>query len=608
MNRTLAASAATVPLAVLVHPPITLYFANQTEFAGSAFEVLGPFLVAFFVATGLLWVVLGCLGPARRASARWWLLVVAILAAVQSSFLAQDLGLLTGARLEAGTPRGAILDITVIGGVFVLLMAARARLSEHVGFATAALLAWLGGSSLLLAASSAKAEASLLSYDDRFAALTTASASTNVFHVMFDSFQADTFASMAEAEPALATRLDGFTFFEDQAAYGQWTTLNFTPMWAGEGFFDRPLDGPNGDRRMRELVKASHPRVLAERGIHVALVTPDRQLCTDGAASCLTALESVAWRLRTQPSGPLSMSADSLFVGDLALYRLAPSPLKPLVYGDGAWALSRLAAAGRGSHQEQLEMNVLERQIPSSVTFFRDYVRALRVESPRPAYHFIHVFPPHQPFVLDAECNPRLLTVQERRVQWRNRGRDAYEAQARCAWRLAEEFLDRLKAIGAYDRSAVILESDHGLGVLAGEATEPRELLMGMRMDRMRAFANPLLVVKPPFAKGALRRSRAPTTHFDSPATVLRWLGIDHPLARRPGFFEVPEGQRRGRTFFLSTSFQPTDTDGPIFHALRIEGPVREPGSWRSLGVFRDVGLPHSNPEALPLSGYDFAY
>lgn len=608
MSRTLAASAAAVPLAVLVHPASTIYFANQSEFAGSAFEVLGPFLIAFVVATGLLWLVLGRLGAARRASARWWLLVVAILAAVQSSFLVQDLGLLTGARLVLGTPRGAILDLAVVAGVFVLLMAARARLSEHVGFATAALLAWLGGSSLLLAASSARAEASLLSYDDRFAALTTASASTNVFHVMFDSFQADTFAAMAEAEPALAVRLDGFTFFEDQAAYGQWTGLNFTPMWAAEGFFERPLAGSDVDARMRELMKASHPRALAENGVHVALAPPDRRLCTDGAATCLTALDSVAWRLRTRPTGPLSLSADTLFVGDLALFRLAPSPLKPLVYGDGLWTLSRLAAAGRGSLQEQLELNVLERQIPSSVTFFREYVRALRVQSPRPAYHFIHVFPPHQPFVLDAECNARLLSAQERRVQWRNRGRDAYEAQARCAWRLAEEFLDRLKAIGAYDRSAVILESDHGLGVIPGEATEPREPLIGMRMDRMRAFANPLLLVKPPFATGALRRSRAPTSHFDSPATVLRWLGVDHPLARRPGYFEVLEGERRARTFVLSDSFQQKLAGGPAFHELRIEGPVREASSWKSLGVFRDVGVPHSDPEALPLRGLDFAY
>lgn len=608
MRASRAASAAVLPLAVLIHPACSVYFANQAEFAGSPLDVLGPFVGAFVVATALVWVVLGRLGPSRQDSARWWLLVAAVLAAVQSSFLVQDLGLLTGARLSIGRPRAALWDVGVLTVLFTLLLAVRARLSEQLSFATGAILAWLAGSSLLLAASSARVEAATVSYEERFAALTTASTATNVFHVMLDSFQADTFAAMAEADPALARRLEGFTFFEDQAAYGQWTALNLSPMWAGQGFFERPLAGVPVEVRLKELVGASYPRSLAERGVHVALVTPDRRFCTDGAASCLTVLDNVAWRLRTRPTGRFLPSADTLFVGDLALYRLAPAPLKPLVYGDGRWALSRLAEMGRGSLEEHLEMNVLERQIPSSVIFFREYTRALRPQTDAPAYHFIHVFPPHQPFVLDDACVARSLSIPERRVQMRNRTRAAYEAQARCAWRLMGEFLDRLRELGLYHRSAVILESDHGLGVLPGDAAESREPLLGMRRDRMRAFANPLLLVKPPLAAGPLRRSRAPTSHFDSPATVLRWFGMDHPLARRPGFFEIEEGRRRPRPFVLSDAIQDRPHRGPAFHLLRIDGPVREAGSWRSLGVFQDVGVPHADPGALPLRVIDFAY
>jgi arylsulfatase A-like enzyme len=249
-------------------------------------------------------------------------------------------------------------------------------------------------------------------------------------------------------------------------------------------------------------------------------------------------------------------------------------------------------------------MNVLERRIPSSIEFFRRYTQALHAGEARPAYHFIHVFPPHRPFVLDAECRPRVLTAQERQGQWQEGEREAYEAQARCAWRATDEFVGRLRSIGLYDQSAILIESDHGLGVLASPSVEPREPLLGMPMDKVRSYANPLLLVKPPGARGPLRHSSAPTSHFESAPTVLRWLGIDHPLARRPGYLEVAEGERRPRAFVLSGRVR--GSEGPPFHLLRIEGPVDQPESWRSLGVFRRFGVLHSDPSALPLPGFAF--
>ena len=123
-------------------------------------------------------------------------------------------------------------------------------------------------------------------------------------------------------------------------------------------------------------------------------------------------------------------------------------------------------------------------------------------------------------------------------------------------------------------------------------------------MDRVRVYANPLLLVKPPRARGPLRRSSASTSHFESAPTVLRWLGIDHPLARRPGYLDVTEGERRPRTFVLSG--RPEGSEGSPFHLLRIEGPVDEPESWRSLGVFQRFGVLHSDPSALPLPGFTY--
>jgi hypothetical protein len=604
VNPRVAASAAVVPLAVLIHAPSTVYFANRGELAGSPASVLWPFLVAFLAATAVLWLALGWMSPESRARGQWWLFLLAILAAVQSTFLVHDYGGLEDARLVFGPPSRAIIDVAILAGLVFLLVFLRPRLSPHLGFATVALVGWLAGASLLVALPRRDPPNAVRApYEDRFAALTEVSTSMNVFHIMLDSFQRDVWSSIVETDPALRSRLEGFTLFQDQVAYGNWTFLNFPPMWLGQGLFDGPKE-VEAQARTRELVSSGLPGILAHRGVHVSLVTPFPYLCVEGVASCITLPEDIAWRMRTRRTGRLSVSSDSLFVADLALFRLAPTPLKSLVYQDGRWTISRLAASGRGSLDETLQLNVLERQIPRSIEFFRRYTAALHRGTARPAYHFIHVFPPHQPFVLDAECRPRLLTVQERRVQGRYRERQAYEAQARCAWKAADEFLEHLRSIGLYDQSAILIESDHGLGVLDSPSVEAREPLLGMPMDRVRTYANPLLLMKPPRARGPLRRSSASTSHFESAPTVLRWLHTDHPIAHRPGYLDVAEGERRPRTFVVSG--RPGGAEGPPFHLFRIEGPVDQPESWRSLGVFRRFGVLHSDPSALPLPG--FAY
>jgi hypothetical protein len=66
----------------------------------------------------------------------------------------------------------------------------------------------------------------------------------------------------------------------------------------------------------------------------------------------------------------------------------------------------------------------------------------------------------------------------------------------------------------------------------------------------------------------------------------------------------VTEGERRPRAFVLSG--KPDVSKRPPFHLWRIEGPVDEPSSWQSLGVFQRFGVLHSDPSALPLPGFTF--
>jgi hypothetical protein len=587
-------------MAVFVQLPATVYFGNRAEFAGSPAEVLGPFWWCFGLAGTALAVALSRLGGRARERTETALLVAGLLATVQGSVLVHQYGRLTGVTALAGRPRDAVVDAVVLSGLLLALVALRRPLLEHRRFAAGALAAWLAAGT---AAAVVEATPPAAGRQVDFAAITAVSSGRNVFHLMLDSYQPDVFPPALGDDPAARERLSGFTFYPDQAAYSNWTLFNFGPMWAREGLFDRPLAGEQVWDRARETLSQGLPAILAAHGVHVALVVPDPRLCIDGAAACRTLHDHIADTLRRERRGWLSPSADMLFVGDLTLFRLAPAPLKPLVHGHGRWTLSRLAASGRGSLEEALEMNVMERQVPRSLEFFRRQTASLAVATAQPAYHFIHVFPPHPPLVLDADCRPRPLTTAERRVQWRHRPRERYAAQARCAWQAVEEFLARLRALGLYDSSGILVESDHGLGVVAEPGEEAPEPFVGMPANRVRAYANPLLLVKPPYAAGPMRTSHAPTSHFDSAPTVLRWFGVDHPLARHPGYMEVPMAAERPRRFALSGQIGEPPGE-QAFHLMTIEGPIRQAASWKSAGIYSDAGRPYERTADLPLPGF----
>ena len=60
-----------------------------------------------------------------------------------------------------------------------------------------------------------------------------------------------------------------------------------------------------------------------------------------------------------------------------------------------------------------------------------------------------------------------------------------YKAQARCAAKRVAEILDRLKELGVYDNTFVVISSDHGIGMPSPRFANNKETPMGdYREDR----------------------------------------------------------------------------------------------------------------------------
>ncbi|MEE8368098.1 MAG: sulfatase-like hydrolase/transferase, partial [Thermoanaerobaculia bacterium] len=168
-------------------------------------------------------------------------------------------------------------------------------------------------------------------------------------------------------------------------------------------------------------------------------------------------------------------------------------------FADRGWSIDR----------HDLERFRLGTFLPSSapVESYLSLQQFLKDEESLPEsnrYTFIHLFLPHTPYVYGADCTEQKPST--------------VIAQSQCAARLIIDILDRLKELGRFDSSLVIVHGDHG----DRYSIENGELVPG-------TFRSPrtLLLVKPGGRRDTreFETLRAKTTLLDIAPTLLEFAG-----------------------------------------------------------------------------------
>ena len=381
------------------------------------------------------------------------------------------------------------------------------------------------------------------------------SSKQNVFHFVLDGFQSDVFLDVVESDRAAMDRqFSGFTFFANHAGAFPTTVVSIPAMLTGRVY--------RNQEPMRRFINAALKRasifnVMRGQGYQVDGVSGlqyDRASATNyfrlptPYVSYDAYVRSTAWQL-----------------ADLGLFRHSPHLLKPAIYNDQNWRLQN--AFGRGSVD-----NAGRRHLPvNGEAFLRDFTPRLRVAHDRPIYKYIHVGIPHWPMTLDADC---------RYIGVKRASRELYTGQSRCAVKRIGEFLDRLRALGLYDSSMVLLSSDHGIAIPPDGFTGDRDILGGP-LSNLSGSAHALLVVKPPLASGPLRVSAAPTMITDIPATIVDTMGLKNPF---PGAsaLKLDEHAPRPRQFSVYpwSSADWRADHFPFMDVFTINGSLLDGSAW----------------------------
>jgi hypothetical protein len=374
--------------------------------------------------------------------------------------------------------------------------------------------------------------------------LTQFSSEKNVLVILLDAFQSDFFAEIVERERELARAFDGFTYFANAVGPAPTTYLALPVIHSGVPY--REGDSLR-DTYRGSVVERSFMARLAGNGYDAMLVNPTLNRCPAGV---VCDHEGVLVHGRGR-----SLAEATVFLIDLAVFRIVPDAFKSAVYAEGSWMATRLLGERRGAFwfDAVTSNRVLEL-----------FALSMHIESPRPVARFLHLFSTHSPASVDADCR------QVRNLPWVRR---TAIAQDQCAVTKLTAVLRGLQDLGIYDRTAIAVLADHGAGL-------PKDAKPGWIWG---AAASPLLLVKPFGARGPLRHSARVVGLGDLAASLCTWTG-DCRMESGTDLLR-DTGQPPSYPFFayfwrheywLAHSV-------PILERYEVSGPPRDIASWKQL-------------------------
>lgn len=560
----MAAPLVLLVLNLLVFGGFAIYSGNPGEFQVGYLEVLGWLAPRGLLAAVLLWLAAWPMSLQGRQFYNAMLVLLAVIMYVHGNLLYWDTGVLDGNALDLTNPWRNLVDAALwfIGVSLAwrfrqwLLDNAWKVCSVLVLFQLIGLAVQSRGETVRLAPLQAvPAEALELSRHN------------NVVHIVLDGFQASIFEHVIEEEPALENAFDGFTFFRDAVTPSDVTYLSVPATLSGIPFTN---DTKISEYHRRTLEGKNLYTFLAEQGYAVDVATPVRW-------NRPNPIFSSYYRIPTPYANyDDTLRSTALTLTDISLFRQVPHFLKPWIYGNGAWMLSRWLVR---EPQQQFQHFAHNR-------FMRDYSRRSNVESSVPRYKFLHLVTPHAPLVANPDCG---FTGEQLAYSL-----ESASAQSRCTLKTIVAFLRRLKKLGVYGQSMLIIHGDHGGGIgfdmydADGRLTNSAESL-----HRMWGNPLPLLLVKPPGAKGPLKVSNKAVSLTDIPATVADLLALENTF---PGdsVYTPQAGEPQPRYYYRSTVHRneaAAKDHFDDFSAFVIRGSIYDVAAWSEQSHFEAPAL-----------------
>jgi hypothetical protein len=530
--------------------PFDVYLNNSDEFSSTPGELISMLSMM----TGVLFVLalaLVLLSPRRLKPLFVRGLACVVLSSwVLSNFLYGDYGRLDGKQLVIDTwSRLSFVQTAAL--LLIIFLIVKLRIASVIKLTGAVFfITLLSGVIGILSQETRNTQPSGTEFPST---LTQFSANKNVLHVLLDELQSDLFLLAIESDSELKAAFDGFTFFSDTLAVYPSTEMSISVLMTGEVY------------RNNEPKRAFIKNLRSSKTGIQQLKTQGYEL--DAHTSCYLGVVERCSKLDASLLDEDVSDIEALQLLDIYIFKSVPDYLKSAVYNHEQWLL-----LGISNHTSYLKF-------PSGIAhlLFKQYVENITVsKNDSPRYKFFHSLVTHSPARLDADCNilfqrkPSLTGVEF----------------IKCGLGHFADLLSKLKELGIYDQTMIILSSDHGSGLINNSADFDGFLAQGIDMV-MLSQASATLAIKPFNARGTIETTQAPVSLRDIPATILAANGLAQNVDSKDSFeaqnvFSVSPTAEREREFLYykwAHEYWKEEVLPPIT-TLRINGRIKDPQSW----------------------------
>jgi hypothetical protein len=348
----------------------------------------------------------------------------------------------------------------------------------------------------------------------------------NVLIIFLDRFMGSYVESILESDPALAERLEGFTWYPRSVSAGENSIAGVHPMLGGYDY--TPVEMNARHKSLRDLsVEAFSilPYNFSHKGYRVNFVSPRglgftmagdcRFLQMDGV-SCTHIPLSVVKRRAEQMQFPLNDLSKSSYADLLVLLgsmRVAPYAVKEVLMRKGPWRPFLDHSAGTTFTQW------------AELQAFDDLSRTDATER---NLNFISNILPHEPYYMGENCVPQRSSFEASPEEVRRRGHASlfslqHSIAARCTLLAVADYLDFLKTQGVYRNTKIAIVSDHGIvGPVEDHSTRA---VAGGSQGNVFVRLRPLVLMKEVGASGPLKVSDVFTPNAEVPRMVCTEIG-----------------------------------------------------------------------------------
>ena len=577
-----------IVLNIFFFGPFNIYNGNASEFAVSLVSILYLYLLPSLVLLSIL-TGIGLLLP-NKLHRRYVaiIFVVGVLIWLQGNILVWKYGLLDGRSIDwsADTWRGWI-----DGSVWVLLLIIACffyrniyRMAVRGSIVLILLQCFYLGYIIIQDPTVLKEKDKISSPTPPPDEIFQLSSEKNVIHIILDQFQSDIFEEIIDGEPGYFEALKGFTFFKETTGSFPTTYMSILAIFSGQNYKN---DIPMSIFSKSILVGKTLPNSLHDAGYEVQLA---HALGNYHGGSFSSYYQIPVPYGLTKPEHEKATSALLL---DLTFFRLVPHFLKKFIYNDQQWLIQRLLFGQlRGLQDRGSNLGML--RYFAHTSFLKDLVDNMSIGISRPVYKFVHLINSHGAFVVNEDCQYAGKTLPTTRENVKN--------QQRCALDQILGFLNKLKSIGIYDSSLIVINADHGAGIKV-KFSEVRMKSKGRHIGQLGSIvgaALPLMLIKPPFAEGQLTISDVQAMLIDIPATISSILNLNEDF---PGqcIYDIDENTVRERKVYHYNWRHENWKEDFIsgFKEFTIKGSVFDRASWHH-------GLVYHQPKLRKTEKIDF--